>query len=516
MANTIRIKRRATGGGAGSPTTLENAELAFNEATNVLYYGTGTGGVGGSATSIIPIAGSGAFVDTTTAQTVAGVKTFSSTIVGSVNGNAGTATALQNSRDIALTGDVTGTASFNGTANASIASTLANSGITAGTFTKVTFNAKGIATTGATALLSDIGSPTSSFSMNSQLLTNLATPVSDQDAATKLYVDSVAQGLNVKDSCVAATTANITLSAPQTIDGIAVVAGDRVLVKNQTTTSANGIYVVAAGAWSRSSDADTYSELVSAFTFVEKGTANADSGFVCTIDQGGTLGTTPITFSQFSGAGTYVAGTGLTLTGNSFALTIPVAVSSGGTGVTTSTGTGANVLSNSPTLVTPILGTPSSGVLSNCTGLPVSSGISGLGTNVATFLATPTSANLASAVTNETGSGSLVFATSPTLVTPILGTPTSGALTNCTSLPLSTGVTGTLVVANGGTGATTLTGYVKGNGTVAMTASSTIPNTDISGLGTMSTQAANNVAITGGSIINLTTFDGITIDGGTF
>ena len=321
MANTIRIKRRATGGGAGSPTTLENAELAFNESTNVLYYGTGTGGVGGSATSIIPIAGSGAFVDTSTAQTVAGVKTFNSTIVGSVNGNAGTATALQNSRDIALTGDVTGTASFNGTVNASIAATLANSGITAGTFTKVTFNAKGIATTGATASLTDISSPTSAFSMNSQLLTNLATPVSDQDAATKLYVDSVAQGLNVKDSCVAATTANITLSAPQTIDGVSVVTGDRVLVKNQSTTSANGIYVVAAGAWARSSDADTYAELVSAFTFVEKGTVNADSGFVCTVDQGGTLGTTPITFSQFSGAGTYVAGTGLTLTGNLFSIT---------------------------------------------------------------------------------------------------------------------------------------------------------------------------------------------------
>jgi hypothetical protein len=81
---------------------------------------------------------------------------------------------------------------------------------------------------------------------------------------------------------------------------------------------------------------------------------------------------------------------------------------------------------------------------------------------------------------------------------------------------MSTGVTGTLPVANGGTGATTLTGYVKGTGTTAMTASTTIPNTDITGLGTMSTQSAASVAITGGSITNLTTFDGITIDGGTF
>jgi len=147
------------------------------------------------------------------------------------------------------------------------------------------------------------------------------------------------------------------------------------------------------------------------------------------------------------------------------------------------TGTGNVVMSTSPTLVTPVLGTPSSATLTNATGLPVSTGISGLGAGVATFLATPSSANLISTVTDETGTGSLVFATSPTLVTPALGTPSSATLTNATGLPLSTGVTGTLPVANGGTGTTTPSIVAGTNVTVSGTWPNQTINSTASGTG---------------------------------
>lgn len=145
------------------------------------------------------------------------------------------------------------------------------------------------------------------------------TPTQSGDAATKGYVDSVALGLDVKASVKAATTANITLSGTQTVDGVSLIAGDRVLVKNQTNAVQNGVYVVAAGSWSRAADFDAADEVSGgAFMFVEQGTVNADTGWVVTSDGALTVGTDSIAFTQFSGAGSLTAGNGLTQTGTTF------------------------------------------------------------------------------------------------------------------------------------------------------------------------------------------------------
>ena len=687
MPNTIRIKRRASGN-AGAPASLQNAELAFNEVDDVLYYGKGTGGAGGTATTVEAIAGKGAFVATTGNQTISGAKTFNSsplvpTAGTSSNDTTAASTAfvkslgyLTGNQTITFSGDATGTGATSvtltlsnsgvtagtyrsvtvdakgritagtnpttiagygitdtlvnavaataplqsstaaGTATVSFASqtanqvlaapdgtsgnptfrslaatdipslnaskisnfdtqvrtnrldqmaapaaavsfntqkitnlgtptlstdaatkgfveglgyitgnqtitfsgdatgsgatsvtlTLSNSGVTAGTYRSVTVDAKGRVTAGTnpttlagygitdtvvnavaataplqsstatgtatvsfanqsanqilaapngstgaptfrslvaadiptltaakisdfdtqvrTTRLDQMAAPTAAVSLNSQKITNLAAPTADTDAATKAYVDSARAGLDLKDSVRVATTANITLSATQTIDGVAVAAGDRVLVKNQNTASENGIYVVAAGAWTRATDFDSNTEVTAgAFTFVESGTVNADSGWVLATDGAITVGTTGLTFTQFSGAGSITAGIGLVKTGS----TLDVNLAASG---------GLEVATNAIQLKSSVAGN----------GLTISSGVLAVGGTADRITVGADSIDIAA-----------TYAGQNTITT--LGTVTTGTW-NAT----------TIAVNRGGTGATTLTGILKGNGTSAFTA----------------------------------------------
>jgi len=149
-------------------------------------------------------------------------------------------------------------------------------------------------------------------------LTNLGAPTGPNDAATRAFVESIAQGLNTKTAVRVATTVNVVLSGVQTIDGISLSVGDRVLVKDQTDNTQNGVYDVSAGAWARSLDSDTGVELVNAFYFVQEGLTQQATGFVQSTPGPLTIGTSAIVFNQFSGAADYTAGAGLTKTGLTF------------------------------------------------------------------------------------------------------------------------------------------------------------------------------------------------------
>ncbi len=390
MANTLRIKRST---GSSAPTSLANAELAFSEGNETLFIGKGTGGAGGSATSVIKIGGIGGFFDKDTTRTA------NTILSGPTSGSAAAPTFR------ALVAD----------------------DIPSIAHTKISDFDAGVRTN----RLDQMAAPTGAVSLNSQKITGLADPTADADAANKGYVDGVAQGLDVKDSVVATTTANGTLSTAfangQSIDGVTLQTGDRILIKNQSTASQNGIYNVnASGAPSRATDMPTGGNAAGAFVFVEQGTTNAENGFVCTSDTGSAVvGTNNLTFAQFSGAGQIIAGAGLDKSGNT--------------------------------------------------------------------LFVDTKAN-----------GGFAFE--------------GGKL----ALKLdSSSITGTLAIGDGGTGATTASAALTALG-LSNYAKTLIDDADAAaarttlGLGSIATQAANSVAITGGSITNLTTFDGITIDGGSY
>jgi hypothetical protein len=167
------------------------------------------------------------------------------------------------------------------------------------------------------------GTMSGAIAMGTNKITGLGTPTADADAANKGYVDSVAQGLDTKASVVAATAVAGTFATSfangEVVDGVTLATGNRILIKNQADATENGIYVVAAsGAPSRSTDMDNGTEFPGAYVFVEQGTVNGDTGWVCTNNAPVTLGTTNIVWTQFSGAGTYTASNGVLLTGSNF------------------------------------------------------------------------------------------------------------------------------------------------------------------------------------------------------
>ena len=283
-----------------------------------------------------------------TSTTIAGLTSVSSTsFTGALTGNASSATTLATARNIngvSFNGsaDITVTADANTLTGTTLKSTVVDSSLTsvgtidtgvwAATDIAVIHGGTGTSTgsiTGTAALTFTAAAGNNNVNLvptgigivdvGGKRVGNAATPTQSSDLTTKAYVDSLSNGLDVKASVRAATTANITLSNTQTVDGVALTVGNRVLVKDQTTGSQNGIYVVASGSWTRATDFDNSPDIEvspGTFFFVEEGTTQSDNGYVVSNDTAITIGTTAITFSQFSGAGQITAGDGLTKTGN--------------------------------------------------------------------------------------------------------------------------------------------------------------------------------------------------------
>lgn len=365
--------------------TIQPDSVALGTDTTGNYVATVTG-----TTNQISVSGSGS-------ENAAVTLSLPSTINVNTSGNAATATQLANSRTIALSGDVSGSVTFDGSASVNIETTIQPDSVVLGTDT--TGNYVATASAGEGISISGSGSENAAITISNTGVRSLsgtanqisvsasngdttislpsavtfpgtvtlnADPTQALQAATKQYVDAVAEGLHVHASVATATTASVDLSnAPTAIDGITLTDGMRVLVKNQSNTAQNGIYTYSASADAlvRASDFNTVAEIQGGdFLFVTSGNTYADTGWVQT-ETVTTLGTDPILFTQFSGAGTYTAGTGLQLDGTVFSNTgvlslsgttneIEVSASSGSITVSLPTTINANTTGSAATLTT--------------------------------------------------------------------------------------------------------------------------------------------------------------------
>jgi len=446
-----------------------------------------------------------------------------SALVGTnITGTAAGLTAGTVTTNANLTGDVTSVG------NATTLATVASAGSTGSStaIPVITINAKGLTTSITTAAVvapaGTLSGGTLASGVTASSLTSLGTiaslvvtagtisttPSGSTDIANKSYVDTVAQGLDTKASVVAATTVNITLSGTQTVDGIALIAADRCLVKNQTLPQNNGIYDVAAGAWTRSSDMNTWAQVPGAYVFVETGTTLADTGWVCTSDAGGTLGTTAIVWAQFSGAGSGVSSlnfgtTGLTpATATTGAVTVAgtLAIANGGTNGTATPTSNGIVYGTGTTIAYTAAGTTGQVLQANTSGAPTwgstyagtvtSVGFTGGIITVATATTTPaftvagTSGGIPYFTSTSTWATSTLLVASALMVGGGAGLAPSTVTTGTgvvTALGVNTGTAGAFVVNGGDLGTpssgtvTNLTGTasININGTVGATTANT-------------------------------------------
>ncbi len=350
----------------------------------------------------------------------------------------------------------------------------------------------GLNITNSTINSTTIGATTPSTGVFTNIATTTGTistqAVGATDIVNLLALQSYAAGISWKQPCVCATLANITLSGLQTIDGHTVVAGDRVLVKNQSTAANNGIYLASASAWTRSLDANIWDELICAISFIEYGT-QAGGAWFCTAQDGGTLGVTAVNWSQFTTSATYSAGTGLTLTGTTFSIT-PV-------GTASTYGSASTV---------PVFTTNASGQVSSVTNTNIAIG--------ATQITSETidSARLSGSYSGITGLGTL---TDLTVTNAIVGSITGNAGTATTAGSATTATTATNL-AGGATGslpyqtASSTTGFLAAgtNGQILALASgvpSWIDNqtgtvTSVSGSGTVSGISLSGTVTSSGSL----------------